>query len=407
MDAVTIFKNSFYQLFARSSTTLVGFLITLLIARYFGADGYGDFTKIISLVTLFYLIIDFGLNAAFVRDKVHSFGNLLYSRIGVAFFLFLGLNIGVYFLPFNPLLNTGFSETVKFGILIFSLSFFNQAIIFSTAALFQKKLSYKYFMLAQSLGAVFNFILILILIKFSFSLTLVISSMVLSGVFSSVLSLIFAKEKPVFITKFPKDLFVVSLPLAAMLIFNLIYFKIDAIILSFFKPSADVGVYGLSYRIFEFLITIPLFFSNSIYPALIAKKEKKNEFMSFFLKYRIIFLGMSLFISTVGWGLAPLLSLINPDFTASILPFRILVLSLPLFFITSIYQWGLITLKKQKALMYIYFLNALINIGLNLIFIPRYSYLASSAITVLCEAVVAVFLILYFHEYFPKGNKKE
>lgn len=406
MEHLTIFKNTAFQTLARGSTTFVGFIITILIARFFGSQGYGEYTKIVSIVTIFYLIIDFGFNAAYIRDKKYNYGHLLYSRLGIAFILFLLLNLAVSFLPFDPTTNTGFSEVVKIGVLVFSLSFFNQAIIFTTSGIFQKKQNYRYFMFSQAAGAILNLILVVIFVKLSFSIIFIISSFVLSGLFSASLSLVLAKEKPTFSIKLPKELFLVSLPLAAMLIFNLVYFKIDAIILAFFKPSVDVGIYGLSFRIFEFLIAIPLFLSNSIYPILASKTENIKNFLEFFQKYKLIFLTISFIVLALGWILSPLLALINEDFSRSVLPLRILIVSLPLFFVTSLYQWALITLKQQKFLMVIYFANAILNIVLNLIFIPKYSYLASAVITGVCEVFVAGVLIWQFSRILSERQEK-
>ena len=69
MQHLLVAKNTFYQLVARSATSFIGFLITLIIARHYGVLGYGDFTKITSYVALFYLVIDFGLNAFFCNRK--------------------------------------------------------------------------------------------------------------------------------------------------------------------------------------------------------------------------------------------------------------------------------------------------------------------------------------------------
>lgn len=406
MEHSLIFKNTIFQTFARTATTIAGFIVTILIARYFGADGYGDYTKIISVVSIFYLIIDFGLNAAYVRDRKYSFSHLLYSRIGIAFLLFIALNIAVYFLPFNNLSGIGFSSYVKYGILIFSLSFFNQAIILSASAVFQKNQKYQLLTLSQAIGSILTVVLVFAFLKISFSLMFIISSLVFAGIGSSLASLLLIKEDLKFSAKVPKELFFASLPLAAMLVFNLIYFKIDAVILSFYKSSGEVGIYGLSYRFFEFLIALPLFLSNSLYPELIKKVDKKSEFLTLIKKYRNIFLLFSLVFLFASWGLSPLLSLINKDFTSAIVPFRILALSLPFFFVTNLYQWALITIKEQKFLMYVYFLNALINIALNLLLIPRFSYLASATITGLCEALVALILIWRFSRIFSERRLK-
>jgi O-antigen/teichoic acid export membrane protein len=85
--------------------------------------------------------------------------------------------------------------------------------------------------------------------------------------------------------------------------------------------------------------------------------------------------------------------LIKADFADSIIPFRILLLSLPFFFTTCFLQWVLITLEKQKYLMYVYLFSTVLNITLNVIFIPQFSYLACATITLVSESLVFVLLI--------------
>jgi O-antigen/teichoic acid export membrane protein len=93
------------------------------------------------------------------------------------------------------------------------------------------------------------------------------------------------------------------------------------------------------------------------------------------------------------WFASPLFTLIKPDFTSAIIPFRILLISLPFFFTTSLLQWALIAKGEQKYLMNVYFFSTIINIILNLIFIPQFSYLACAVITVFSEGLVFVLLI--------------
>ena len=60
--------NTLVQLVGKLITAGITFLITFIIAREYGAVGYGEFTKIIAFVSLFYLIVDFGLNAVRLKE---------------------------------------------------------------------------------------------------------------------------------------------------------------------------------------------------------------------------------------------------------------------------------------------------------------------------------------------------
>jgi O-antigen/teichoic acid export membrane protein len=204
---------------------------------------------------------------------------------------------------------------------------------------------------------------------------------------------------------FAKKIFLSSAPLGLMLIFNLVYFRADIILLSILSSTKNVGIYGLSYKFFDFLIALPLFLSNAVYPFLIKYRDDAPVFLSLCKKYFFIFLLSSFAVILLFWFTSPLFSLIKQDFSASVFPFRILLLSLPFFFTTSLLQWILITLKKQKYLLYVYAFSGILNIVLNIIFIPKFAYLASAFITLLSEGIVFIFLSLRIISFFK--NKGE
>ena len=56
-----------------------------------------------------------------------------------------------------------------------------------------------------------------------------------------------------------RSLFIASFPLGLTLLFNVVYFHIDSIILTFTRTSAEVGIYGLAYKIFELPLVLPTF----------------------------------------------------------------------------------------------------------------------------------------------------
>lgn len=395
MQHLTIAKNTFYQALARIATSFIGFLITIVIARAFGVLGYGDFIKVTSYVAIFYLVVDFGLNAIYLQYEKPNFKNLLYLRLLISFFVFVSLNIIALALPYNPILGSGFSQALRLGILVFSLGIFAQSIILSTAAIFQKSINYFSYMVGLVLGSAVSLAAVLIFAFLNYSIFFIFIAFVAGSITSAVILLKLTKQKvfPFSLDiKFAKDILIKSAPIGAMLIFNLVYFRADIILLSLLSSTTSVGIYGLSYKFFDFLIALPLFLSNAVYPFLIQAKGDNNKFFSVAKKYFFIFLLASIVVIIPFWFISPLFSLIKEDFASSIIPFRILLISLPFFFTTSFLQWVLITLEKQKYLMFVYLFSTILNIFLNLILIPQFSYIASAWITVLSEGLVFIFL---------------
>jgi O-antigen/teichoic acid export membrane protein len=402
MQHKLIVKNTSYQIFARGVTAFFGFLITLIIARKFGVFGYGDFTKITSYVALFYLVIDFGLNAFFLQYENAKFKHLFYLRMLISLGIFLLLNGLAFFLPYNAVLGTGFSTAERFGIFVFSFGIFAQSIILSASAVFQKTVNYYFYMIGTIVGSAVNLIVVLFFVYLNLPLIYILFGFAFSSFAGALTLLYFVKEKvwPFSLDKaFTLRIMKASWPLGLMLIFNLVYFRADMVLLSILKTTQDVGIYGLAYKFFDFLIALPLFLSNAVYPFLIKAKSNRQLFFGATGKYFLVFLLFSVVVMIPFWFISPLFTLVKADFAASIFPFRILLLSLPFFFTTSLLQWALITLGEQKYLMLVYFFCTLINIILNIIFIPQFSYIASATITLISEGIVFVFLLVPLLKY--------
>lgn len=401
MSEKKIFTNTFFQILTKIFTSASGFAITILIARYFGAKGYGDFTKITAFVGLFYLITDFGLNAIFLQleEKEARFNQLLSLRLLLSLTIVLLVNCLVLILPFNRSLDIGFPPELRLGAFIFSLTIIFQAILLSSSAIFQKKLRYDLYMLSITVGTIITLVLVSLFSIMQMPLQDILFSYVIGSAASSVISLLVIKEKikPFSFTRnFAVKIIKESLPLGLMLIFNLIYFRVDIIILSLLKNTVDVAVYGYAYKYFEFLLAIPLFLSNAVYPFLLGSLKNLRSFYAFSQKYILIFLLISVIVMIPAWFLAPLIAIVKKDFIPSIFIFRILLLSLPVFFLTNILQWILIAKNKKVYLLKIYLIAALLNVLLNLFFIPKYSYIAAAIITGISEGLILILLFIKF-----------
>lgn len=396
-------KHTIYQIIARISSSGASFLITILIARHFGISSYGDYAKVTAFVTLFYLLADFGLNAVFLQQEeaVKRFRDLFYTRISLSFLLVVCVNVLAYLLPYNPSTSIGFSPLVRVGISIFSLTLITESSLFSAFAIFQRKMIYEKFMLATILGSTTTLIGVGVFVVLHLSLLWVFVAFVIGAIFEAVFSLLFTKERlwPMQVhLSFIKKLTKKTLPVMFMLLFNLIYFRIDMLLLSVFRPSSSVGIYDISYRVFDFLIALPLFLSNVLYPKLIADEKNSRTAASKLIAYEAVFLILGILVSVIFWFVSPVpFSLIKPELMPAVEPLHILLIFLPVFFLTNILQWILLAKKQQDFLAIVYLLLTVVNVFLNLIFIPNYGYVASAIITGICEVGVLLALWIKLH----------
>lgn len=386
--------HTLYQIVARIASSGASFFITVLIARYFGVSTYGDYAKVTAFVTMFYLLADFGFNAVFLQQEdAHArFKDLFYTRFVLALILVVFINALAFFLPYNSMTGIGFSPVVRTGILLFSFTIITEAVLFSSFAVFQQKLIYQRFMLATIVGSVVSLSVVGFFILSGLSLFWVFVGLVIGAAIEAFVALFFTEEKlfPLHVSfQFVKRLTIETLPVTAMLLFNLIYFRVDMILLSLFRSSQEVGVYDISYRVFDFLIALPLFLSNVLYIKLIVDEKNNRNAASNQLVYIAGFALLGVVTAIPFWFLSPFLfGVIKPELLPAVVPLRLLLLSLPVFFVTSILQWLLLAKKQQRFLAFVYILLTAINIVLNLIFIPNFGYIASAIITGVCEALV-------------------
>ena len=368
-------------------------LVSIFIAREFGAQGYGDFTKITTFVAFFYLFVDFGLNAIYLKRN-SDWATLLGMRIlGGVLLMFLAIAL-LSFLPQGE--TQGYTGLVRLGIILFSPTILLQGLIVSANAIFQKHLRYDFATLALTVGNIVTVVLVWAAVYGLSSRVGVIgvtTSLLLGLCVTGIVSFLFVRriEHSVHISfdwKTAKILFMAALPLGITLLFNQVYFRIDSFVLALTRSTAEVGLYGLAYKVFELPLVIPTFFMNSVYPLLLV--EQTPNFKKILRKSFFVLLIISLLSLVIFWFAAPLLIYIRPEFAESIPLLRILTLGLPFFFLSSLVMWALIALGKQLVLAGIYGSLMITTILLDILVIPKFGATGAAWITVGSEALVLI-----------------
>lgn len=399
-----VIVNTGAQVIGKAFTATSSLIVTILIGKSLGPAGYGEFVKVFVFVGYFYTFVDFGLNSIVVKftndeNQFHLLKNLVALRLILSFFFATTAIIITFLLPYNPHASLGFSPTVKIGILIASLTIFTHALFTSANAYFQKNLIYHLSSIAAASSAIVVLVTALIVASkpnlYGFVLAYVLGGIVLVLV---AFYLIFKKSQTIILPSInivsAKKIILQAWPVGLSLVFNLIYFRIDVFVLANFRQNTEVGLYGLAYQVFEASLALPIFFANGIYPFLIKARIEGNKPKEIIKFWSIILFLISLLLTIFLFFLSPLIPLIDQRFAGSTPALQILALGMPFFFLSAVLWNALIAYGKQKILLLIYLFGALFNLALNLFFVPIYGYLASSAITVISEAVILLLLFL-------------
>ncbi|MDQ3098346.1 MAG: flippase [bacterium] len=398
-------SNTAWQIGSKIGNSVSGLIIIALITRHFGDQGVGIYTLVLGYLGFFFMPVDFGLNAIAVKhllDQKRSaqkvFGNLLGLRLTIGALVMLLALIIIWVLPYDPASNTGYSNLVKIGVTVQILTILAQALLATTNAFFQARHNYKYSFYANLCSAVFNTGLVCLLILNGFPLIYTLAAFSISGIVGATTALLLVKKQLKQISvltdkNYWKEMLTETLPLTISLILNLVYFRIDSLILPFYRQLEEVGHYNVAYKIFDTLLVLPNYFANSIYPVLLERYAQSIDAFTKIIKKSVLTLTILALAGTAAtYILAPLavqilLSHPNPE---TIQYLRILSSGLIFFFLSSIATWSLIIINKQKYLSYIYGGTMIINITLNILLIPLYGALASAYITIATEALVLI-----------------
>lgn len=414
-EIVKITTNTSAQLIGKAVSAVTTFITIAIINRKFGGELLGDFYLMTGFAAYFYLLTDFGINAVATREISKDanwltntenvkklFNNLLTMRLVGSLLLVIILSALIPFIPFR-LRNL---DLIRLGIIIGLLTIVSQAVYNCATVVFQSALSYKKLVMASVVGNLFFLLLVFLFVFKGYGVLSLVTANTLGMLVVAGVSF-FLAYKAIGSFKFEFDLaiwkrlVVSSLPLGIGILLTVVVAKADQFLLSVtaLSPRLNLtndlalGNYGTAYKIFENILVFPTYFVNALFPILVKNQEHDP------VKHRKVFwtsfyfmLGFSLVVILLGWFLAPLaIGLIGgSSLTLSAEALRILLLSLPLFFTSALFLFLMIAQNQQKKVPFIYLTAAILNVSLNLIFIPNYGFMASAWITGITELMILI-----------------
>jgi O-antigen/teichoic acid export membrane protein len=403
-----IAKNLMVLFSSQLIAYLLAFFYTIYIARYLGPVGFGILSFSMALVSIFGIFGDLGLSTLLTRE-VSRDKSLQDKYVGN----FIPIKIVLSILTFSLLVLLvnlmGYSQQTVYIVYIFGLymvTFTFSQIFF---ALFQAYEKMEY----QAISLLINNLLILIGVIYGISLGFDIAYFAVLYFITSLIVLIysflistwkFASPHIKIDLKFWKKSLRLALPLSIVAIFATISFRVDTVILEVLQGNISVGWYNAAYRLIDFLNVIPIVFTGAIFPVLskfhVSSKESLKFMFEKSLKYLFI-IGLPIAAATTILAQDIILLLYQNSYYQSIFALQILIWAVPFLFFTSVFGVLFVSINKPNILIKSTLIIMIFNIVTNLIFIPIYSYIAASIITVITE-IIATMLLFYYISPFIK-----
>jgi O-antigen/teichoic acid export membrane protein len=411
----TIFNNSLWLISGELLSKIVAFFFTIFVARKLGVADFGRYGFALSFVMLFSLFIDFGLTTLIVREISREreltskyVSNVIIIRLILSLIFFI-----IIFLALNIL---GYSKEIR--VLIYLLwgwiSIIQLSQVFRGVFKARERMEYEGFL--NFFHNLLRFILAVVFLTAGFGLCGIGMSMLVASILTLVVSItIFSRSfeqlswqvNPRAWLPFVKDAF----PLALTVMFLAYFGRIDNIFISYLKGDEAVGVYNASLTLVWTLIFIPGFITHAAFPKLSQYAFQDGSGFEDLVAYN---LKVNLLISTLlALGIfllsSPIISLIYGNRYSQSLPvLQILIWSYPAHASIGVFVYAMNAKNKQKINSLIAGAVLLLNILLDIILIPRYSYIGAAVATLISILLLSLSLFIYctIKEYIrPKALK--
>jgi O-antigen/teichoic acid export membrane protein len=411
MLAKKIAYNTIISAVSRVSGTAIALFTLGLVTRYLGQDGFGNYSIVMAFLYIFSVLADLGLYSITLRE-ISKEGAAESEIVSQAFsFRFFS---GLFIFALAPAVAWFFPYSIetKIGIALAAFGFWFLSNTQVLVTVFQKYLKMERVAIGELAGRIIQIGLVGFFVFKDMGFFNIILATSFGSLANFLLVYIFVQKytavKIRWDLSYWRRIMKKSFPLAISAIFVMIYFKMDTLMLSLMKPAGDVGIYGVAYKILESLIFFPALFVGLLMP-LLSKYALANqaEFKKVAQRGLNILLIFAVPMALGGLVLSgPIIALIaGSGFGASAGVLNILIFATAVIFLGSLFSNMIIALEKQKALAKIYAIGAAVNFGINLILIPKFSYLGAAGSTLFTEALVTFLMLVVIKktaDYIPK-----
>jgi len=398
-------KNTGWLFISQFITKLLSLLLIVYLGKNLSTEDFGKFTLANAIVSIFVILVDYGFNIYIVREIAKAkekagvlLASILPFKLIMAFVTICGLYLTIKIMQYSYI--TSF-VIICMGVYYVLLSF---SMFFRTVFMANEMMEYESIFSIVDKFLIFISVLLLLYNKIGIISIVLIHPIIEIFMLTTSMYLVIKKFPQIKYT-FSKELLKISIkestPFFLSSILLMVYLYIDTVMLSKMQSEIAVGLYNASYNLVYNLrmLVSPLIISLFPSMSLNASLDKSN--LNFvYKKCKKLLLISGILITIICFLLSKqiILLLYGKKYIESIPAFSILIWEVPFIYLNGFYSYLLTSLNYQKSILYYLIIASLVNIILNIIFIPRFSFLGASVTTVLSE-------ILYFILISRKLNK--
>lgn len=388
----------------------LGLGMVMVLARYLRAEGYGTYQRAEAFVYLFSIVANLGLDFILTREVARNSPRVSEYLSGV---VVLKLLLGPVCLAliFGTAHLLGYhEELLLWGIGCYTAVLILTAIGQAYDGVFQGLDNMSFTAIANLVNQIVFVALGFTFVLLGKDLRWILSGLVVAAGVRLLVSMHLLGRLHIGWTRPSGEtlwyLLKQSIPLAFAASFVVIYAQLDAVMLGDLKGDAQVGWYRASGKFLLFFTVLRDSFLVAVFPVLAAvpggDRKRMGNLVTQSVRYQLIaafyFIVCFIFLPRI----AP--KLLGADFinTARVLPIMAAVLVPSTISITM--GRVLVATGNQKRVMIATGITLLVNIGLNLLLIPRFAFMGAAWAKVAGEVVVALVNVYYVQRFVARTH---
>ena len=404
-------RNIFYKILSES-TRILPALLFIYIARKLGDEDFGKLSFAYSFAGICFIVADFGLSTLLIRNVSRQkeltreyVGNILTLKIVLSLICISVIGIFILFTDYP-------TDVIMILVIFGGVMFFKALIDFFCAVLnAHERMDIEAFLKGTNHILLFLSGIVVLVLGFGlfglanvFLVVYLISSII--GFYIVYVSIV--KIRPSFDLRFWKHILRESLPLALTVIFTVIYFKIDVVMLSLIRgDNSEIGWYSAAMRLIELVGVVPALIVSALFPIVSSLYKEsidslKNVFKTSF-RY-LLAIALPIAVGTLLLSEHLIYTIYGEEYVKTIPALKILATALVFIFVNYILMNILVAVDRQKTNAIIAGTCVFVNIALNLCLIPHYGYLGAGTATVITEIVLFALGLCFVAKYVCKVN---
>ena len=356
-------------------TALIGFVYTVILARYLGPEQFGVFSAVTALIAIVYSLGDLGIASSLI-NFIPKLKDLRSKLINTSFWfeVAIGSVILILFSIFAIFHQTIVPGSLANQLLIAGVLTLNYLFIGYIQGVFTAERRFVSYSLSQIIDATIKIIIVFILLAMS---RLTIETALLANIVSTIISLLitFGKEllriKPSFDKGIFHKLFHFAKWIAVTRIFSVFISRIDVILLNLLSSSFQAGIFAAANRI-TFLFSLLVSSLGSVISPRFSGFDNKHKVISYIKKLLGLISLISVLMLTAAIFAKPIINIVFGDkFVLAIPIFQALTISMiPFIFSLATTPALIYTFNKPKFVARMTALQVISMICIELVLIP-------------------------------------